>query len=242
MFEADLSKDIVVVIDVLRATSNIVTMLDKGATRIVLFDDEKEALNHKLYYPNAVTCGERDCEKIKGFDIGNSPSETLNYKVGGREVAMTTTNGTSAMIKACDGKAAIVGSILNLTAVCEKVGKLARQTGANLTLLCSGWKGQVSLDDVYAAGAIINKSIMSGGIRGFEIDDGARIAKLVHGGFARPLDALLASISGANLQSLGKTSDIALCAKADLMKVVPIVRKDKDLFVVERSEDGQGAN
>ena len=231
----ELSNDIVVLIDVLRATSNIVTMLDKGAKKVFLFEDEDEPKSQKLYYPNAVLAGERDCEKIRGFDMGNSPSESLNFKIKGREVFLTTTNGTKAAIAASVSDHAYVGSILNITAVCELVGKLAKQTAKNITLLCAGWKGNAAIDDIYTAGAIINKSIVTGSIRNFEIDDSARIAKLVHGGFPRPMDALLASISGKMLSERGLTSDIAFCAKPDLYKIVPKIVKE-DGFIIAKTD------
>ncbi|NLI40140.1 MAG: 2-phosphosulfolactate phosphatase [Caldisericales bacterium] len=227
-----IENDIVVVVDVLRATSNVVTMFDRGATRVLLYENEEEARSQKLYYPNMAIAGERNCEKIKGFEMGNSPSETLSAKIKGREVALTTTNGTKAMIQACESETVLVGSIINMTAVCEEIARLVRQTGKDIAMLCSGVDGNPVIDDLYAAGAIINKSIMTGKIRGFDLDDASRVAKMVHGGFSRPLDALLASESGRNLTALGFSSDIALCAKQDLMNFVPKVKKDDHSYYV----------
>ena len=228
----DISKHVVVVVDVLRATSNICCMFERGVKRVLLLEDEYDCLNHKLRFPNSLLFGERDMLKIKGFDFGNSPSETLSAKLSGKEIVLSTTNGTKAMIIGSKSDQTYIGSLLNLSSICSLIGKMVRSTGRDLTVICSGNNKKITVDDVYLAGAIIHKTIVAGNIRGFEIDDGSRIAKLVHGGFPRAIDALLASDAGRILSARGFSSDIALCAKVDLFRLVPAIKRDGDQVLI----------
>ncbi len=234
----DISEHYAVVVDVLRATSNILCFFERGAALVRPIKDIDEARDYKLHYPNCVLAGERDGKKIDGFQLGNSPTETLSSKIKGKEIVLSTTNGTSALIEAAKAHKAFVGSLLNLTKTAETIGKMMRETRRDLTIICSGKLGQVSLEDLYCAGAIIQKAVSMGGLRGFEMDDGAKVAKMVHGGFGNGMDAMLASSHGQYLSSLTLTGDIALCAKTDLIPYLPEIRNDKGIHIVcETKED-----
>ena len=236
--QIDISQDFAVVIDVLRATSNILCFFERGARLVRMVQDAQQARDYKLQNPNCVLAGERDGEKLDGFQLGNSPVETLNAKVKGKEIVMSTTNGTIAIVEASKAHKAYVGSLMNLTKLAETLGKQLRDTRKDLTIICSGAEGQVSLEDLYCAGALIQKAVSMGGLRGFEMDDGARVAKMVHGGFGTGMDAMLASSHGRRLSNLTMTGDIALCAKTDLIPILPEVKNDKGTYIVcEMKED-----
>lgn len=227
----DISQDYVVVIDVLRATSNLLCLFERGAARIIPMTDIEEAKSYKLEHPDCVLAGERGGKKIDGFQLGNSPTETLNAKLKNKVIVLTTTNGTQAIIEASKSSHAYVCSLLNLTKVADRIGKMMRETRKDLTIICSGNMGQASLEDLYCCGALIQKAISIGGLRGFDMDDGARIAKMVHGGFGNGMDSMLASSHGQFLSSQTLTGDLALCSKVDLIPYLPIIKNDNGIYV-----------
>lgn len=141
----------VVVVDILRATSCMVTALANGAESIMPFADLDEC--RKMKTRGFVTSGEREGKKVEGFDKGNSPFEYMGDEVRGLKIAFTTTNGTQAIEKSKDAKQVIVGSFLNLTAVVKNL-----LLGENSVLIvCAGWKGRVNLEDTLFAGAVVEK-------------------------------------------------------------------------------------
>ena len=161
----DLRETACVVFDVLRATSTIVTALHNGAKAVVPVSEIAEALafkNSECRMRNTESIligGERDGLKIRAaqsggtdFDLGNSPRECTPEKVSGRTIVSTTTNGTRAL-RACAGaKTVLAGSFLNLTATAEFI---RRQQFENVLLVCAGTGDKSALEDVLAAGALI---------------------------------------------------------------------------------------
>ena len=161
----DMRETACVVFDVLRATSTIVTALHNGAKAVVPVSEISEALafkNSEFGIRNSESIllgGERDGVKIRAaqtggtdFDIGNSPRECTPEKVSGKTIVSTTTNGTRAL-RACAGaKTVLAGSFLNLTATAEFI---RRQELENVLLVCAGTHENSALEDVLAAGALI---------------------------------------------------------------------------------------
>lgn len=156
--QRDLRQTVCVVIDVLRATSSMVTALANGAEAIVPVEEIPEALAIRRQQPGVLLAGERDGLRIQAgltgsiaFDLGNSPREFAAQKVRGKTIAMSTTNGTRAL-RACAGaQAVLIGSFLNLGATANL---LERQSPANLLLVCSGTHDQAACEDVLGAGAL----------------------------------------------------------------------------------------
>ena len=147
-----LSNKIIVVIDILRATSTILTLFSKGATSIIPI----ETLNECKEYKNKgyVIMGERMGKKVKGFDFGNSPSKILEKKFKYKKIAIATSNGTKTILKTKKSKMTLIGSFLNLKSI---VNYLDKQND-DILLLCSGWQGSINLEDTLCAGAIIVES------------------------------------------------------------------------------------
>ena len=141
----------VVVVDILRATSCMVTAFANGVESITPFANLEQCL--KMKTRGYITSGERDGKKVEGFDKGNSPFEYIDNQVLGMKLAFTTTNGTQAIEKAKDAKEVIIGSFLNLTSVVRYL-----LLGENPVLIvCAGWKGRVNLEDTLFAGAVVDK-------------------------------------------------------------------------------------
>ncbi len=147
----DIEDKVVVVVDVFRATTSMVTAMSYGIDHIVPVAEIEacQALGKKGY----LTAAERGGEQVKGFDFGNSPYSYRTDKLKGKKLAMTTTNGTIAIERSKKAKKLIIGSFLNLTAVT----RFLRKENENILVVCAGWKGKFSLEDTLFAGALAFK-------------------------------------------------------------------------------------
>jgi 2-phosphosulfolactate phosphatase len=212
--ERDLRGATCVVLDVLRATSSIVTGLAHGAAGFWPAQTIEEALALRRGLPGALLGGERGGERIDGFDLGNSP---LEYReLAGREVITTTTNGTLAL-RACRGAAEVIaGALLDLDAV---AARLRRANAAEVLIVCAGTHREGALEDVYAAGALIEALAPQ------SLADAAQVALAVSssaGGDA--LGVLRGSRNGRTLIEKGRADEVAWCAQRSLWPVIGVVR------------------
>lgn len=150
----DVKNNIVVIIDVFRATSTITTALFNGAVKVVPVAGVEDciAIGKKL---NAITAGERDGKIIPGLQHGNSPAEYPKEFIQGKTLVLTTTNGTKLLHMALekDASEVITGSFPNLSAVCDHLVA----SNKNVILGCSAWKDRFNLEDTLFAGAVISK-------------------------------------------------------------------------------------
>ena len=158
MQACDLRRTVCVVFDVLRATSTIVTALGNGAVAILPVAEIQEALGIRKHQPGVLLAGEREGVRIEAnltggvnFDLGNSPREFSAARVGGKTIAMTTTNGTRALRACMSASAVLLGSFLNLRATAQFIED---QSSAHLLLVCSGTLDQTAYEDVLGAGAL----------------------------------------------------------------------------------------
>ena len=217
---------VAVVIDVLRASTTMITALAHGAAGIVPVADVDEArrLAGELG-PRVVLGGERGGLRISGFDLGNSPREYTAERVAGQTVVITTTNGTAALHASRDAAEIVVGAIVNRRAVAEAVRRLAGDQGV-VHLVCAGTDGVVSAEDVLAAGAILDAAAADG--RDDVLDDAAREALAFFQRVAARGDVPAALVvefcrspGGANLVDLGMEADLPAAAAIDSLAVVP---------------------
>ncbi|MFA5418726.1 MAG: 2-phosphosulfolactate phosphatase [Bacteroidales bacterium] len=147
----DINDKTVVVIDVLRATSTMITALMHGAKQIfpVREIDQAFDLKQRLSGKEVLLCGERDAGIIPGFDLGNSPLEYTAERIRGKTLIFSTTNGTKAIESVRNARKVLLGSFLNASAIAKQV-----QHEKEIVLLCSGTNGQFSMDDAFCAAYI----------------------------------------------------------------------------------------
>ena len=150
----DISNSIVVIIDVLRATSTITTALYNGAASVIPVATVPRCVELGKAL-GGITAGERDGKVADGLSYGNSPFEYPREFIEGKVLVLTTTNGTKLLHMALDQGAEeiITGSFPNLTAVCDYLIK----SDKNVLLGCSAWKDRVNIEDTLFAGAVISR-------------------------------------------------------------------------------------
>ncbi|HOG20534.1 MAG TPA: 2-phosphosulfolactate phosphatase [Salinivirgaceae bacterium] len=143
--------NIVVLVDVIRATTVFATALFHGATKIVALQEIEETMEYgKIGY---LTAGERNSYKLDGFDFGNSPLEYCNSKIKGKSIAITTTNGTQALSVVPESTKVVTGAWVNETVLLDYL----RSCNKNILLLCAGWKYADSVEDTLFAGQLASK-------------------------------------------------------------------------------------
>jgi 2-phosphosulfolactate phosphatase len=207
-----------VVVDVLRATSSIVTAAANGCAGVVPVSDPADALS-LADGARVLACGERNGVKIPGFHLGNSPREFDRDVVAGSQLVMCTTNGTKAIRAAEDYSEVLVGCMLNAPAVSERLA----QGAENVTILCSGREGNFSLEDALCAGLLV--SDLDG-----ELSDAAVAAvSLYEACQDRVEEVLLDGEHGRFLQKIGFGDDISYCARIGTTGVIPkVLRSGQD--------------
>lgn len=219
---------IAVVIDVLRASTTIITALAHGAVRVrpVLTVEEARA---EAAARDALLGGERGGRRIDGFDLGNSPLEYSRDRVSGRSIVITTTNGTAAL-HACAGAIdVLIGAIVNRSAVAAVAHALALQHGGDIHLVCAGTDGAVTEEDLLAAGAILDAAVQDHGCGEDALDATGRAAlarfRATVAAGPTAADAIArefaSSIGGRNLIDLGMDADLPVAAAIDSLPVVP---------------------
>lgn len=212
-----------IVLDVLRATSTIVTAMACGCREVRPLDTVEEALLAAQKRPEFILGGERESTKIPGFHLGNSPLEYTPEKVAGKVVVLTTTNGTRAIHRAASGsRAVLIGSILNAGAVAREALKIGR----DIVFICAGTKDQFSLEDTAAAGIImVELYSLRAGNSVLPCSD-LTVAAWRLGEFYihNPLQALYDSLHGQKLADMGLAEDIEWCARLNYYDIVPVYR------------------
>ncbi len=218
-----------VVVDVLRATSVMATALTHGAARIVTFESVEQAVawadQQAQSGERPLLCGERHCQPIAGFDLGNSPSEYTPSRVAGKTLVVTTTNGTRALAAAVKFSNILTASFLNLTATLDHI-----RTARAVHLICAGTDGSITAEDTLLAGALASRCLDEHAAQ--LGNDEARLAvdhwRQRCGSDHQPVSAaiaaaLLDSQGGRNLAKLGMADDVRLCAQPDTHPAVPTV-------------------
>ncbi|MBI1734795.1 MAG: 2-phosphosulfolactate phosphatase [Candidatus Rokubacteria bacterium] len=217
----------VLVIDVLRASTTIITALANGADAIVPVADPGEARRRAA--AGVLVAGERRGEKLAGFDLGNSPVEFAVTPLAGRTVVFTTSNGTRALL-ATRGAAAIgIAALVNVGAAAA----WAAAEGRDVTLLCAGERGALSLEDHVCAGLVVDRLRRAVG--------GARLTAAADDAWdaARPYERDVARLAtdsrwAQRLTDAGHGPDVRACLRLDTTSLVPVYVPDVDKVVLSQ--------
>lgn len=211
-----------VVIDTLRATSTIATILSIGANKVKIIDDPQKAIN--LKDENTVLVGERDSIKIENFDYSNSPSEILKNAANlkNKDVILSTTNGAKALLKANSRGITLSASLLNLKAV---LMYLITKKIDDIGIVCSGTDGSVSLEDAFTAGRLL--SVLSKQDITYFNDESYIALNLANIPHPRVLQY---SLHAQKLKKMGLEKDLTMCFNEGLLNVVPISLMNKNEF------------
>ena len=212
-----------VVIDVLRASSTIVTALANGCRRIIPVVHVREAFEvaASLNGEPVLLCGERKGNKVSGFDLGNSPREYAEEVVRNKTLILTTTNGTRAIHTARRAHEVLVGSFLNVEAVADWI----RGRSRDVVIFCAGGMGQFSLEDAVCAGFLV-RALLNDSDSRFEATSAARSASELaekHGDDLRHM--LFTSKHGRYLTDEGFGHDLEFCARLNSRPLVPVLEK-----------------
>lgn len=209
---------IVVVIDVLRATSAMVAAFENGIDRIIPVSTIEEASQY-IGREGYIAAAERNGEVVKGFTYGNSPLAYVGQDLRGKTIVMTTTNGTKAINLAKDARQLVIGSFLNLTSLSDWLVKQDQ----NILLLCSGWKDKFNLEDSVFAGAVMERLLESGK---FGVEEDSSIAAKFMYMSAR--DNLMSILKAAprrrRIQQLHLLPDAKYCLTPDQSTAIPVLR------------------
>jgi 2-phosphosulfolactate phosphatase len=211
---------IVVIIDIFRATSSICYGIENGAEAIIPVSEVEECAAYRERGFNYLLAAERNGEVVTGFDFGNSPFAYTAEKVAGKTVVLTTTNGTHALHLSRNAKKIVIGSFLNLTALCNWL----KTQDESILMVCAGWKNNFNLEDTLFAGAVIEQ--LKGD--GYVLDDPALAANDLFQIGKNDIGQYLSKTShGERLKKLGIEKDIAFCLQVDIATAIPILQGEK---------------
>jgi 2-phosphosulfolactate phosphatase len=219
----------VVIIDIFRATSTITAALHNGARCVVPVASVAECIALGETIPNSITGGERDGKIAEGLQHGNSPLEYPPSFVKDKTLILTTTNGTRLLHMVQGAAVIVIGSFLNLHAVCDFL--LAQNK--NVLLGCSSWKDKFNLEDTLFAGAVVHEIGHA-----FDINcDSARMARHLYksSGGSNFIEFLKDSSHYRRLSGFGLEDDMAYCVRPDLHPVVPVLKGSEIVAVATDS-------
>lgn len=214
-----------IIIDVLRATSSIITALATGSSGVVPVETVMEA--RAAQQEGDLLCGERFCKKIPGFDLGNSPDEFLLNAVKDRRVILTTTNGTRAIHKSTKADYVLLAALLNASACAKSAVELRR----DVVILCAGSHDEFAIEDGLCAGLLLARmqALCSAPL---EIDDfGLAMLSLYQDRAHDIKETIRSGATGKRLMKLGMSRDIDICSEIDAYSGVPRLRVVGDQLI-----------
>jgi 2-phosphosulfolactate phosphatase len=224
----DLPGTACVVFDVLRATTSMTAALAQGAVRIFPVRKITQAMELQRRHPGALLAGEREGVRIRAaqtggadFDLGNSPREFTGPRVAGREIIMTTTNGTRALQCCLGAQHILAGAVVNLAAVAAWI---EREKPDRLLVVCAGTFEEAAYEDTWAAGALCE--LVWKQFQNAAVADSAHIAREIYLGAQRdPVGALQHSRNARRLLANPELrDDVAFCWQRDALQVVGELR------------------
>lgn len=219
--------DCAIAIDVLRATTTMVTALAAGAEAVQVFSDLDKLMQVSDAWPTEkrIRAGERGGAKVAGFDMGNSPLDCTPEQVQGRRLFISTTNGTRSLERVQKAAAVLAGAFVNRRAV---VNYILSEQPETVWIVGSGWEGSFSLEDTACAGAIAQSLIEELKVPIDELagnDEVVGALSLFVQWKDRLLELMHHASHGKRLLRLDCDEDLKYCVQMDLLDVLPIQRE-----------------
>ena len=217
--------DIYIVIDVIRATTSLATIFDSGAKRVLIAQTIEQAQEAAQQLPECLLCGERQALPLPGFDYGNSPVQFSQAALSGRELILTTTNGTRAFFACPPNSTRLAGSFYNAQAVVARAIQQAQQEDHNIAIVCAGEQNYFALDDSVCAGYLA--LALQRQHPALQVDESVDAAIALYHAYTPP--GLLDRCNSArSVIAAGLQEDLHLCMQTNGSNKVPmVVGKDK---------------
>ena len=224
-----LDRHVVVVIDLVRATSTLAMIMARDPARVLIAPTIGKALKHAgQQSAHPLLCGERGGRRPEGFDHGNSPREYVDLALAGKQVVFTSSNGARAIMDTAIAPHVLLGSFLNAGAVTAEAVRLAHRDQLDILMVCAGQEEKFALDDAYAAGLLTSRILNTlDPSEEFTLGDGGHGALGIYVYHQDPLRLLRQSRSGQLVIEIGLQDDLPFLLQADLVDRVPrLVRGD----------------
>lgn len=210
---------IVVVTDILRASSAIVTAFMNGVEKIIPVGTLEEAKAYKD--KGFMVAAERDGIVRDFADFGNSPYNFTEERVKGREIVYSTTNGTNAINLASTGSQVLIGAYLNISALARHIKK----SGKDLLVLCAGWKNRFNLEDTLFAGALAQMVLEDDAF--FTICDATLGSIDLYEAAEKDMMAYIEKVAQRNRLKLNNLDDvIGYCHEQNLTNLIPVLNRN----------------
>jgi len=224
--ENKIEDKIVVVIDMFRATSVIVTALSNGCKEVIPYLTVEETLEYakKLNRKDYILGGERRAVKIDGFDLSNSPLEYTEDIIKDKTVLMTTTNGTKTLTKSTLAKRILIAAMINAKAVAKKLIDI----NEDVVIINAGTNGNFSMDDYICSGYIINEMLTVN--KNLDLTDIGKTANIIYEKNPDIISYVKEAGHYSVMKSLKLDDDIEYCTKKNIMDIVPEY-KDKKIII-----------
>ena len=219
---AEAANRVVVVIDVLRASTTIAVALANGARTVIPLESSDAVVTRAKAFERADVrmAGERKMLPIPGFDFGNSPREFTRNAIEGKTVLMTTSNGTHAIAASQGARDVIIGSYVNFSAVAT-VLRTALRGNTDIAIVCAGREHQFALEDAGCAGRYVYH--VTKRMSNVDTNDAAQACVLLDRKYADNVLRLFdASEHGRALRAAGFAEDLAACAEIDSYPIIPV--------------------
>ena len=213
----------IVVVDVLRASTSIVTALAHGARKVIPVETPKKAKKMAKTLPagSVLLCGERESVRLPGFDLGNSPREYKEDIVRDKVLLFTSTNGSRTLLKAQTAHDVLVGGFVNMGALIRRLVSDDKDT----LIACSGYNGGYCLEDSVCAGMIVDRLKKEMPQDAIEMGDEGLAGYVLYQYYDNKLQRMAEeSFWGKQLIDKGLGDDLPLCVSVDSCNVVPVLR------------------
>jgi 2-phosphosulfolactate phosphatase len=218
----DTSGRLVLIVDVLRASTTVATALGNGAKTVIPLEGADEVIfrSKEFHRSQIILAGEQRMHPIPGFDLGNSPQAFTPEAVEGKTILITTTNGTRALLGVQGARDIVIASYVNFTAVLAMM-KVAASSNTDIAIICAGEEGSFTLEDAACAGRYVRAIPKRSD--SIQVNDAASASVLIEKKYGDNIAKVFKeSTHGQDLEEAGFGDDLTAAAEVDSYAVVPI--------------------